>query len=114
MLRKTTTKQLQPICLTQKARAVLRRAFARETTSSPEMYAAAARNWGEPGRLRRVLSKLLRGTCLIGGFHSPTVSAGPGQVDECGRRVLSGACMTVQEPASLQNASRHHAAGTVE
>ncbi|KAK9836351.1 hypothetical protein WJX81_007868 [Elliptochloris bilobata] len=43
------------------ARAVLRRAFARETTSSAEMYAAAARNWGEPGRLRRVFAKLLRG-----------------------------------------------------
>lgn len=43
------------------ARGVLRRAFARETTSSPEMYAAAARNWGEPGRLRRVFAKLLRG-----------------------------------------------------
>lgn len=41
---------------------MLRRAFARETTSSPEMYAAAARNWGEPGRLRRVFAKLLRGT----------------------------------------------------
>ena len=43
---------------------MLRRAFARETTSSPEMYAAAARNWGEPGRLRRVFAKLLRGAPL--------------------------------------------------
>ena len=47
------------------ARGVLRRAFARETTSSPEMYAAAARNWGEPGRLRRVFAKLLRGTIQV-------------------------------------------------
>lgn len=93
---------------------MLRRAFARETTSSPEMYAAAARNWGEPGRLRRVLSKLLRGACLVGGFQLPTASAWPGQVDKCGRRVLSGACTAVQEPASVQIASRHRAVGTVE
>jgi len=51
------------VCLPRaQARAVLRRAFARETTSSPDMYAAAARNWGEAGRLRRVFAKLLRGT----------------------------------------------------
>jgi hypothetical protein len=69
---------LQPVtrqgggCLPRaQARAVLRRAFSRETTSSPDMYAAAARNWGEPGRLRRVFAKLLRGTWLWFRLGSP-------------------------------------------
>ncbi len=90
------------------ARAVLRRAFARETTSSPDMYAAAARNWGEPGRLRRVFAKLLRGTrrCVRLGLPLGATSEPCAHDSGAGRGVLVHIALSSQEGCWLRCAAQ--------